>query len=184
CPPNTVRTVAEAVNYAYSLSAEGVWFNLYGGSELETSLAGGKVKLSQTTAYPWQGTINVKVEEAPSSAVGFFFRIPGWCTSATLSVNGTRIQTDLDPGTYARLDRTWHAGDEVILELDMPVTAMESHPFLEETRNQIAVKRGPIVYCMEAADLPADVNLFDLAIPVDGTFEPVETTIRGTPVTA
>src|SRR5690606_2423099 len=62
CPPNTVRTVAEVVNYAYSLSDEGVWFNLYGGSTLSTTVNGEQIALTQSTAYPWDGTITVKIE--------------------------------------------------------------------------------------------------------------------------
>ena len=41
CPPNIVRTIAEVSNYFYSLSDSGLWFNLYGGSTLETRLEDG-----------------------------------------------------------------------------------------------------------------------------------------------
>src|SRR5690606_14582284 len=78
CPPNTVRTVAEVVNYAYSLSDEGVWFNLYGGSTLSTTVNGEQIALTQSTAYPWDGTVTVKIETAPSSPTALHFRIPGW----------------------------------------------------------------------------------------------------------
>lgn len=47
----------------------------------------------------------------------------------------------------------------------MPVTQMESHPLVEETRNQVAVKREPIVYCLESADLAKGTDLFDIVLP-------------------
>ncbi|SFC15080.1 hypothetical protein SAMN05421747_10588 [Parapedobacter composti] len=182
CPPNTVRTVAEAANYAYSLSADGIWFNLYGGSTLETSLDAGTVRLTQTTAYPWQGRVQVAVEEAPAAAVSFFLRIPGWCENARLLVNGAPVTIELHSGSYAEVKRRWHRGDRITLELDMPVEMMEAHPFVEETRNQVAVKRGPLVYCLEAAGLPDGVDVFDVAIPAAASFEPTDTLIGRTPV--
>ena len=38
CPPNIVRTIAETAAYAYSVSDEGVWVNLYGSNALDTRL--------------------------------------------------------------------------------------------------------------------------------------------------
>ena len=43
---------------------------------------------------------------------------------------------------------------------------------VEETRNQVTVKRGPIVYCLESADLP-NQNIFDVVIPSTIKFQPV-----------
>ena len=40
----------------------------------------------------------------------------------------------------------------------MPVRLMEAHPLVEEARNQIAVQRGPIVYCLESIDLAAKAS--------------------------
>lgn len=165
CPPNTVRTVAEVVNYAYSLSDEGVWFNLYGGSTLSTTVNGEQIALTQSTAYPWDGIITVKIETAPSSPTALHFRIPGWCNDARLVVNGQPVEEKLTAGTYAVAQRAWKAGDEVQLQLDMPVVLLESHPFVEETRNQVAVKRGPVVYCLEEAGIPEGVDVFDLSVP-------------------
>jgi DUF1680 family protein len=49
----------------------------------------------------------------------------------------------------------------------MPAQLVESHPLVEETTNQVAVKRGPIVYCLESADLPKDVRVGSVTIPAD-----------------
>jgi DUF1680 family protein len=58
----------------------------------------------------------------------------------------------------------------VAIELPMPVQLIESHPLVEETRNQVAVKRGPIVYCLESADLPEGVRVHELAVRPDTSF--------------
>jgi DUF1680 family protein len=44
---------------------------------------------------------------------------------------------------------------------------MEANPLVEEDQNQIAIQRGPIVYCLESTDLPAGVKISDVTIPSD-----------------
>ncbi|TDH27501.1 glycoside hydrolase family 127 protein [Segetibacter sp. 3557_3] len=173
CPPNVVRTVAEVNNYAYSLSDEGVWLNLYGGSTLNTNLKDGSpVALTQVTNYPWDGNIVINIEKAPAQSFAFMLRIPGWAKGAKLMVNGKPFQTGLEPGTYASVKRTWKAGDKVELVLPMKASLIEANPMVEETRNQVAVKRGPIVYCLEAVDIPKDTKVFDLGIAAKTNFQP------------
>ena len=52
----------------------------------------------------------------------------------------------------------------------MPVRMMTAHSRLEQSRNQVAVMRGPIVYCLESSDLPTNLRVQDVAIPRDATF--------------
>jgi len=65
----------------------------------------------------------------------------------------------------------------------MPVTLLESNPLVEETRGQVTVKRGPIVYCLESADLPQH-NIFDVAIPASAVWQTKPLAIAGSTVTA
>jgi len=173
CPPNIVRTIAETSAYAYSVSSEGVWVNLYGGNVLDTRLpSGGTVRLRQETEYPWEGTVRIVVESAPSKEFSLFLRIPGWVQDARATLNGKPIGGDLESGQYFEIHRLWSAGDRVELVLAMPVELLEAHPLVEEARNQAAVRRGPIIYCLESIDLPQDVATADVTISPD---TPVET---------
>ncbi len=90
---------------------------------------------------------------------------------------------ELVPGTYAQLKKSFKAGDVVELELPMPVQLIESNPLVEETRNQVAVKRGPVVYCLESIDLPKDRTIFDLAISIENNLKPARISIENSPVT-
>ncbi|EHQ30789.1 aceric acid hydrolase [Mucilaginibacter paludis] len=167
CPPNVIRTIAEIGNYAYSISDKGVWVNLYGGNNLSTQLLkdGSKIKLSQQTDYPWDGKISIALNEVPAKAFSLFLRIPGWCGSgASVTVNGKAVNTILTPGQYAEINGKWHAGDKIELLLPMPVKMIEANPLVEEVRNQIAVKRGPVVYCVESAGMPKDKKVFSLSL--------------------
>ena len=173
CPPNVVRTIAEVSDYAYSISDKGLWFNLYGGNVLATKLKdGSSIKLTQTTQYPWDGKITIQINQAPGKAASMFFRIPGWCKNATLTVNSKVIDIMLSPGEYAEVKRDWKTRDRIELNLPMPVTMMEANPLVEETRNQVAVKRGPVVYCLESADLTKGQKVFNIALSSKNELKP------------
>jgi len=166
CPPQVARTLAKLHGWAYSLSDDAVWVNLYGGSTLESRLPDGSpVKLTQTTRYPWDGTVRIAVEAAPDKELALMLRVPGWAESAAIAINGKAFACPAAPGTYAELRRTWAAGDTVEFELPMPVRLIEAHPKAAMLRGKVAVMRGPIVYCLESPDLPEGVRVADVAIP-------------------
>ncbi|RYF99195.1 MAG: hypothetical protein EOO07_37075, partial [Chitinophagaceae bacterium] len=165
CPPNVVRTIAEVSNYAYSIAEKGIWFNLYGANNIKTQLSdGSKISLNQATNYPWDGNVKVTVNETVEKAYSMFFRIPGWASDAKIMINGKQINAITKSGTYAEVNRTWKAGDVVELILPMETQLIESNPLVEENRNQIAVKRGPMVYCLESTDFNGE-NIFNAVIP-------------------
>jgi DUF1680 family protein len=172
CPPNTVRTIAEVAAYVYSISTEGLWINLYGGNELNTQLADGSpMRLKQQTNYPWDGTINIIFEDTPQREFSVYLRIPGWAKNASVKINEEMIGKNLRSGQYYEVRRLWHNKDRIKLVLPMPVMLMEAHPLVEEIRNQTAVCRGPIVYCLESTDLPDGVKVSEISIPSDTVFE-------------
>ncbi|KLT64392.1 glycoside hydrolase family 127 protein [Pedobacter sp. BMA] len=171
CPPNVVRTIAEVSDYAYSVSDMGLWFNLYGGNNLSTKLADGtRVSLAQETNYPWDGRIKISLKETAAKSYSLFLRIPSWTHDAQISINGKLAQIKVNPGSYAEINRLWKKGDVIELNLPMDATLIEANPLVEENRNQIAVKRGPIVYCLESTDLPRK-SIFNAFIPTSTRFE-------------
>ncbi|MGI4866086.1 MAG: aceric acid hydrolase [Janthinobacterium lividum] len=173
CPPNVARTVAEVNNYLYSVSDKGLWLNLYSGNNLNTKLKDGSaLKLREETDYPWDGRIALTLTEAPKQAFSMFLRIPGWCEGAQLLVNGKAETATLTPGTYAEVNRRWKTGDRVELQLPMPAQLVEANPLVEETRNQVAVKRGPVVYCLESTDYAPGQKLTGLTIPANIALAP------------
>jgi DUF1680 family protein len=166
CPPNIARTVAEAGSYAYGKSDEGVWIHLYGGSELTTDLPGGvRLKLTQETDYPWDDRVKVTVSVDRPATFAVRLRIPGWAGGAIVAVNGQPQPGPPKPGTYCEVRRAWSSGDVIELTLPLRPRLLEAHPLVEEARNQVAVQRGPIVYCLESTDLPAGVSVQDVALP-------------------
>ncbi len=173
CPPNTIRTIAEISNYVYNISDKGLYINLYGSNKLRTKLSDGSIlALSQKTDYPWDGKISFLVEESPAIQFPLFLRIPGWAKNATVRVNGRQQDLKIVPGTYTELSGKWTRGDVVELDLPMEAQLIEANPLVEETRNQVAVKRGPVVYCIESADIPEGRSINDYLVPAGISFEP------------
>ncbi len=172
CPPNVIRTIAEVSDYVYSVSDEGLWLNLYGGNTLTTHLNDGNiVKLTEETNYPWEGDISLRFDEAPKNEFSIFLRIPGWCHNAKILLNGKPLSTKIETGKYAAVKRKWNNGDRLQLVLEMPVAMIEANPLVEETRNQVAVKRGPVVYCLESTDLNKNNSVFGLIISSNAKFK-------------
>ncbi|WP_299713703.1 beta-L-arabinofuranosidase domain-containing protein [uncultured Tenacibaculum sp.] len=165
CPPNLVRTIARVSEWAYNLSENGLVVNLFGSSVLDTKLLdGSSIKVTQETNYPWEGSINLTIDECKSDAFEILVRIPEWVNNASISINGETVTAEIISGTYAILNREWNAGDVITINLPMETHFVEGHPRIEEVRNQVAVKRGPVVYCVESPDLQKDTNILDVYI--------------------
>jgi DUF1680 family protein len=172
CPPNVARTIAASADYAYGVSPNTVWVHLYGGGGLSIDMPDGPhVRLTQTTEYPWDGRVRITVGVEKPAAFALRLRVPAWARGATLAVNGRPFPAP-EPGRYAAIDRTWSDGDDVTLNLPMEPVLVEAHPLVEEARNQVAVRRGPIVFCLESLDLPNGVALQDVVLPANIMWKP------------
>lgn len=172
CPPNLVRTIAKVSGWAYSISQNGVSVNLYGANTLETALSDGSaIKLSQETDYPWNGRIKITVDDCKQEAFEIALRIPGWAKSSEVQVNGQIVSVDSKPGAFIKIERKWQRGDVILLDIPMEINLVEGHSRIEEVRNQIAIKRGPIVYCIESPDLPKNTEVLDVYFNGDTKLE-------------
>ncbi|MEP6930152.1 MAG: glycoside hydrolase family 127 protein [Flavobacterium sp.] len=171
CAPNVTRTIAEAANYAYNLSKEGLYVNLYGSNTLKTKILNGEIlEVEQETNYPWDGKITLKIIKAPKEAQAFFLRIPGWSQDATVAVNDKKADVKLVSGSYFKINQKWKKGDVIELNLPMPVELMQANPLVEEVKNQVAVKRGPLIYCLESDQLPENSSVNDVVLNANSKF--------------
>ncbi|MFT3870801.1 MAG: glycoside hydrolase family 127 protein [Nibricoccus sp.] len=167
CPPNVVRTIAEAHNYVYSLSPDTLWVHLYAANTLDTAwIDGSRIKLKQETDYPWDGMVKITIAEAPPRPITLKLRIPAWLRAgtATVKVKGKPVDGTPRPGNYFEIKREWKSGDQIEIAMSFTPILMESNPMVEETVNQVAVKFGPLVYCLEGDDVPKGVPMSDLAL--------------------
>jgi DUF1680 family protein len=149
CPPNIARTIASIPGYMYSISSEGIWVNLYASNTSEFDINGSKVVLEERTDYPWNGLVEFKINT--DSQFTIFLRKPVWSREFSISINGEEIEPTLEKG-YILINRKWQRGDTITLNLSMEPELLESHPNIKDNVGRVAIRRGPIIYCVEFAD--------------------------------
>jgi DUF1680 family protein len=152
CPPNAARTLASLGGYAYAVSDHALWVNLYIQSSVATKVKGQSLKLDVATDYPWDGKVTLSPELPATGDFELRLRVPGWCQDAAVSVNGQRLADPKKERGYLVLTRSWEKGDRVELDLPMPVQRVAANPHVQPDRGQLAIQRGPLVYCLEACD--------------------------------
>jgi DUF1680 family protein len=150
CPPNLARIIASLGAYVHSTGKDTVYTHLYLGSEARLPLAGG-LRIKVETRYPWEGQIDISLALKETAAFTYGLRIPAWCKSFTLKLNGGEAAYTLRDG-YALLNREWQDGDRLSLSLDMPVNLVETNPRVRDNQGKLALMRGPLVYCLEEKD--------------------------------
>ncbi|TWT75754.1 Non-reducing end beta-L-arabinofuranosidase [Planctomycetes bacterium CA13] len=170
CPTNVLRHVAAYQGYLFSTSEDTLWLHHY--ADCDASLKTLGLKLKETTNYPWDGKIQLTIQDAPDRALALKLRIPAWANKASIQVNGKSMSLATKPGSYAKVAREWKAGDTIELNLEMKTRLLAGHPRTEQFRNQVAVKRGPVVYCLESNDVKGDVAFEQIAMDAGAMFEP------------
>ena len=174
CPTQVARSVAWMKDWAYSISENGIWVNIYSGSTVEKTLSAGEMfRMEMETNYPWEGKVCLKVVVAPNAPYSIWVRIPEWAAGTTLKINAIAYDGEITPGTYLELNDLWKSGDLIEFEFPMEVRLIQSHPRVAENRNHVAVMRGPVVFCLEDVDLPEGVKLSEIHLPKDPQFERV-----------
>ena len=170
CPPNLARMLAALGEYVYSQAPDGLAVHLYVQGSARTTLADGTaVAISQRTAYPWDGAVELQVVAEAPATFTLRLRIPGWCRQWSVSVNGQVVKAPVERG-YACITRAWSPDDRVTLNLAMPAELIEAHPDVAHDFGRVAVQRGPLVYCLEGCDHAP--SLHKLAINSDAHLTP------------
>lgn len=153
CPSQLSRFLPSIGSYIYATSDNALWVNLYIGNSAQVTIDDSEITLQQETDYPWDGSVKLTVSSPKAIQKEIRLRIPGWCQSYTLSVNGELLDAPQEKG-YAVIN-DWQSGDVITLDMDMPVEVVAADPLVEENLDKRAVQRGPLVYCMEEVDNPS-----------------------------
>jgi DUF1680 family protein len=157
CVGSGMESHAKHGDSIYWQGRDALLVNLFIPSRAHWAAKGADVELA--TGYPYDGAVRLTVSTLKrAGAFAIAMRVPGWATSAALTVNGKPVEPDRSAG-YAIVRRRWQAGDVLAMTLPMELRA-ESTPDDPDT---IAILRGPLVL---AADLgPANEKLPNAAAP-------------------
>jgi DUF1680 family protein len=152
CPPMFLKIMGELPRYIYSQTDDSLDVNLFIGSRADVELKATKVRLTQRTRYPWEGLVELTVDPETAAEFTVRLRLPGWCESPSVLLNGKPVENAAATTGYATLRRTWKKGDVVKLTLPLTVQRLKSHPRVAANRGRVALQRGPLIYCLEAVD--------------------------------
>ena len=152
CPSQISRFLPSVGGYIYSVSGNSIDVNLYIGSKTDVNVdACGQVSLAMSTDYPWDGKVKMDIEPSRPGRFALRLRIPGWCREWNVSVNGRKVQWELEKG-YMVIDRKWRKGDSMELDMQMDVEVLQADPRVKADEGRRALMRGPLVYCIEETD--------------------------------
>ncbi len=167
CVGNIPRTLLMLPTWMYATGPDSLYVNLYAGSTVTVDVAGRKVEIEQTTDYPWCGKVAIVVRPAQATCFEMRLRVPTRDVSRlytsqpvveglkSLSVNGSPEAVKLDSG-YAVISRAWQTGDRIELELPLGPQRVKADDRVAADRGRVALRYGPLIYCIESADQNVD----------------------------
>jgi DUF1680 family protein len=143
CPTNIARTIMGLGAYAYGLSEDGLYVNLYVGGKAKAK----NLTLEVETDYPYGDDATITVRGGRGR---LYLRNPESSPVVSLKLNGETLPIKAENG-YIVLERDWN-GETLRLTFDMTPRLVYSSPKVQGNVGKAAVKRGPLVYCAEDTD--------------------------------
>lgn len=159
CPTNIIRLLGSVQRYLCSVADDGVYLHIPAPLETSFTIEGIKVRVSVEGQYPWNGKYRVSVDPERPVSFAVYLRIPGWADDVQTEIPGAEEEADYDQG-YAVFRREWKPGDRLEVDLEMAPKWLESDPRVRDNLGRAALTMGPVVYCLEEADLGYAPQLF------------------------
>ncbi|CAN5356326.1 glycoside hydrolase family 127 protein [soil metagenome] len=184
CPSNISRLIASLGNYIYAKSANGIWVNLFVGSNTNMMIGNTPVALNTETGYPFTDKIKLNVNPRVNKKFALHLRLPGWFkgeaspgnlyyfknyqyAKPTITVNGKQVEAKESQG-YLVIDRVWKKDDVVEYTLPMQVQIVKANAKVKADDDKVALQRGPLIYCVEGVDNGGDV--WNILVPDTTSF--------------
>lgn len=159
CPPNIARTLASLGQYIYGVDGADIYTHLYIGNQTYIPVNNDVVKITMDSMFPWEGNIKVKVQGVKEK-VRLHFRIPSYAENFRLYCDGKEQELTVSKG-YACVEIC--RDSELSIQFDMPVEFLHADPRVSADVGKVAIKRGPIVYCLEEVDNGAELQCIYLS---------------------
>jgi DUF1680 family protein len=191
CKSSGAMALEELPALAYGVSSDGgLKVNVFGPSEAVLQLPGaGAVRVQQTTEYPFEGEVAIRIEPERSTVWCLHVRIPEWADGASIRVNDAEVVSTPNTGSWYSIERTWRAGDVLALSLPMRTrihrranrnvqesVAPDGLAVSQEVLHfdYLAISRGPLAYATDLIDgYKIEETLRVPAEPAEGWLQPM-----------
>jgi hypothetical protein len=153
CLSSGPRGVALIPTFALATDADGVVVNLFDAGTAKLNLRDGTaVMLTTDTRYPSDERILMTVDPAEQKTFAVKVRIPAWCASSSVRVNGKPVTVGTGADGYVAVTRKWKQGDRLELRFKLePRVVVGDH----KNQGKVAVLYGPLVLAADEALLGA-----------------------------
>lgn len=135
-------------NYAIRMWMQGtdggLTATLYGPSKVNATVGAERdpIEIVQTTNYPFDEQINLKINAKRAVEFPLSLRIPSWCSNPKIAVNGASVDMPPVRKGFVTLNRRFKPGDTVTLTLPMKVSVSQW------PQGGIGIEHGPLVYSL------------------------------------
>ena len=156
--PHAHRCCQHNMGHGWPYYAENLWLAapgnglaavFYAGSEVTAKVGDGtEVTIAEKTGYPFDERIELEVSSPKAVRFPLYLRVPGWCDSPRVKINGRAADVKARRRSYIVIDRKWADGDKVSLELPMKIALTT----WKKNLNCVSVNRGPLTYSLKIGE--------------------------------
>jgi DUF1680 family protein len=186
CPANIARLVVSLGDYIYAKNDNGIWVNLFVGSDAVINVGNNDVAVKMETNYPLDGKVKLNIDPVKKGKFKLHIRVPGWYQDKVVPgdlystvnnggmnnifglVSNSKILNQTNENGYVVLEAEWKKGDVVEINFPMEVKMITAKDSLKQDNSRIAIQRGPLVYCIEGAD--NDSKAWNVVVPENTVF--------------
>ncbi len=173
---DSFRYLASLPSQVYEFADGVLYVNLYFDSRASLRWESHRIVVTQTTSYPKNGVITVRLEMQRPVCLTLALRVPGWtrarpipgslyrfretCSETVkVKVRGCEETIPEERG-YLSIRRKWTDGDDVCLEFPMPKRQIAFDSSFRQDVDRVAIANGPVLFALR--DSGNSVELSDL----------------------
>ena len=170
CPPNIARTLASLGDYIFFGGDREIWMNLFIGGEYQLKLGDSPVTLKVTSGLPYNGDVHISLTAEENTEGVLKLRIPSYAEDPVITVNGQPVPVVSEKG-YAAVKISGSC--EISYRFGMPAKLCYADPRVSSDAGKCAVRKGPMVYCLEEADNGSNLAglIIDRNAPMEARWE-------------
>ncbi len=143
CPTQLARFIPSVSNYVYAARERDLYVGTFIASGLERGF-----RIRMEGDFPESGKLRLS-GESRGELDRLLVRIPGWADTHSVEKISGGVAAGVENGflVFAVSDRF-----EIALEFGMKIDFIRANERVECDRGMVAVRRGPVIYCLEEID--------------------------------
>lgn len=134
-----------------------LWLNLFISGKFKTQFHGIPASLSMESKLPYEGLVSITVETTGEGTLKL--RLPDYARNPIIRMDGKEILPQMEKG-YILVPVIGNS--QISYHFEMAAELIYANPSVPANAGKCAVKKGPLVYCLEGQD--NGVNLSGLLL--------------------